>query len=97
MRRNLSGPRAGVVKSCAGSELEPIAHAEGRENVPRMGGIEALGHMRRLRPELPAILLSGYTDADIGTALEAGPTLFLGKPFLGDALLAGLQKLLRPG
>ncbi len=64
--------------------------------MPRLGGAESLRKMRALRADLPAVLLSGYSETDIAGDLSRGPTRFLAKPFLADALLACLAELLQP-
>ena len=62
--------------------------------MPRMNGVDALREMRKLRADLPALLLSGYSEVDLGDDLGTGPTLFLSKPFRSDALLGALEALL---
>ncbi|MBI5834403.1 MAG: response regulator [Armatimonadetes bacterium] len=62
--------------------------------MPGVSGADALAGMRRVRPDLPAVLMSGHSDVDLKAAGVAGtPTAFLTKPFsqarLRDAL-AGL-------
>ncbi|MBK8997180.1 MAG: PAS domain S-box protein [Myxococcales bacterium] len=64
--------------------------------MPRLGGAEALRKMRALRADLPAVLLSGYSETDIAGDLSRGPTRFLAKPFLSSALLECLAELLQP-
>ena len=60
--------------------------------MPRMGGPEALLEMRRVRPEVPVILCSGYDESRVGGASRGdGPDAFLKKPFR----LAGLAEVLR--
>jgi CheY-like chemotaxis protein len=56
--------------------------------MPRMGGDEAFGEMRAIRPEVPVVLCSGYTEQDAldRFALE-GFAGFLQKPFQIDTLL----------
>jgi len=55
--------------------------------MPEMGGRELVEHLRRLRPGLPAIYITGYTDDSrmIG-ALYAPDTRLLEKPFTASAL-----------
>lgn len=46
--------------------------------MPRLGGIEAVQVMRRIRPDLPIVLLTAYDDAGIKReALAAGVTGYL--------------------
>ena len=49
--------------------------------MPDMSGTELLAEVRRLRPELPAILISGYGGPDLAAAAEAaGAQALLSKP-----------------
>lgn len=59
--------------------------------MPRMGGEEALRGMRALRPDLPAILWSGYGERD-QSEIEGLP--FLRKPFSARDLLACVRTTL---
>lgn len=38
-------------------------------NMPGMGGLETLQHLRRIRPELPVLIASGYKDATVDQVL----------------------------
>jgi CheY-like chemotaxis protein len=50
--------------------------------LPGQSGLDAARAFRRLRPELPIVLITGYATAGSETrALEAGATAFLAKPF----------------
>ena len=64
--------------------------------MPRMDGREALRALRQLRPDLPVILSSGYSDQDFiqNLASEKGVT-FLQKPYLLANLRQAVQALLR--
>lgn len=63
--------------------------------MPRMDGREALRAFRRLRPNLPVILSSGYSDQEFIQALAAEPGLtFLQKPYLLANLRQAVQALL---
>ena len=68
--------------------------------MPRMGGEEAFGRMRRLRAEVPVVLVSGYHEED-ATGRFAGEGLagFLQKPFQFDVLVRKVREVLdrRPG
>jgi two-component system, cell cycle sensor histidine kinase and response regulator CckA len=61
--------------------------------MPELSGRELLLRARQLRPELPVVFVSGYTDdvvLDDGDA--ASP--FLAKPFSREALLDAVDKAL---
>jgi signal transduction histidine kinase/HAMP domain-containing protein/AmiR/NasT family two-component response regulator len=50
--------------------------------MPGMGGIELLGEIRKLKPDLPAIIASGYDRADdLSSTTPDHWTRFLQKPF----------------
>jgi CheY-like chemotaxis protein len=64
--------------------------------MPRMDGIEALGRLRALRPDLPVLLSSGYSDG--GEALPPEPGIaFLPKPYRMTDLREALVRLLGEG
>ncbi|MCX6360421.1 MAG: ATP-binding protein, partial [Armatimonadetes bacterium] len=64
-------------------------------SMPRMDGWEALAEIRKLTPGLPAILISGYDQAEVMSGERAEwPDVYLAKPFriaeLRDALRRAL-------
>ena len=63
--------------------------------MPEMSGAEALAAMRRLRPEVPALLCSGYDEKETTRhLLGAGLAGFLQKPFTPEALAAKVKESL---
>jgi two-component system cell cycle sensor histidine kinase/response regulator CckA len=65
--------------------------------MPLMDGAEALRQIRRLRPELPAIICSGYHEQKIGIQFrDLGPVAFIQKPYQISDLSDKLQALLSP-
>ena len=63
--------------------------------MPKMDGLQALEAMRKIRPGLPAILCSGYSERiDELTDLERGKTQFIRKPFRSRSLREKLYTLL---
>jgi CheY-like chemotaxis protein len=65
--------------------------------MPGMNGLALIQEARRRRPELPALLLTGYADAGVRLALEdveAGGTALLRKPVSGAALAERAAALL---
>jgi len=64
-------------------------------DMPHIDGIELLGRCRRLRPELPCLLITGHTGKISSRRLAAIPGMaFLRKPFEKQALLDTLEGLL---
>lgn len=66
--------------------------------MPRMGGEEAYRELRRVRPDVRVLMMSGYNEFEI-QARFAGKGLagFLQKPFKSEELLAKLHDILGPG
>lgn len=63
--------------------------------MPRMGGAETFHEMRRLHPELPIIISSGYDPQEGAAQLaEQGPAVFLDKPYSPQDLIAKVSLLL---
>jgi signal transduction histidine kinase/ActR/RegA family two-component response regulator len=64
--------------------------------MPGIGGRELAGQLRRGRPELPIVFVSGFApDGDPTAALDGGgATTFLAKPFTCDQLLASVRAVL---
>ncbi|HET6330541.1 MAG TPA: ABC transporter substrate-binding protein [Holophagaceae bacterium] len=62
------------------------------QTMPRMSGADAFRAMRRLRPGLPVILSSGFSEEEVGDTLQAeGLDGFLQKPYR----LADLERVVR--
>ncbi len=63
--------------------------------MPRLNGWETLKALRKIRPDIPAILASGYDEASL-MAEDHGekPQVFLSKPYRRDELKAALEKAL---
>ena len=61
----------------------------------RLNGWETLKALRKIRPDIPAILASGYDEASL-MAEDHGerPQVFLSKPYRRDDLKAALEKAL---
>lgn len=63
--------------------------------MPRMNGLEAVSRIRGLRPEVPIIFISGYTDqASLWEADETPPGPLLPKPFSLEELAAETRSAL---
>jgi signal transduction histidine kinase/ActR/RegA family two-component response regulator len=65
--------------------------------MPGMNGLTLIQEARRHRPELPALLLTGYADASVQLTVEdaeTGNTVLLRKPVSGTALAERVAALL---
>jgi signal transduction histidine kinase/CheY-like chemotaxis protein len=64
--------------------------------MPRLSGAETCHLIRQLRPELPVVLTSGYTEPDAGARLDIlGVAGFLQKPFTPAILVKMIQDAVR--
>lgn len=55
--------------------------------MPGLGGRALAGHVQRIRPQVPVVLMSGYTrDAMLHNAELGETSLFVEKPFTPEAL-----------
>lgn len=64
--------------------------------MPVMGGAEALAAMRDERPDVPVLLMSGYTEHEIQQTFAGRASGFLQKPFRAQELYAAVATLLEP-
>jgi PAS domain S-box-containing protein len=65
-------------------------------SMPRMGGSETVRLIRQRSPELPVVLMSGYTEEDVASKIleDLGGTVgFLHKPFLSEDLSSVLRQI----
>ncbi|WP_201196324.1 sigma-54-dependent transcriptional regulator [Pseudomonas fluorescens] len=63
--------------------------------MPGMGGLELLGELNAMDPELPVLLITGHGDVPLAVqAMRAGAYDFLEKPFASDALLDSVRRAL---
>jgi two-component system cell cycle sensor histidine kinase/response regulator CckA len=59
--------------------------------MPRKDGLEVLSEIRKRSQQMPVVLMSGHSEAELGHVLRDGsPTGFLRKPFDMDELSAAL-------
>ena len=66
-------------------------------NMPGMDGLELVREVRRLRPELPVLMVTAYGDEERRhRAGELGAADFLTKPVDFDRLKQQLVQLMRP-
>jgi two-component system, cell cycle sensor histidine kinase and response regulator CckA len=63
--------------------------------MPGMSGPELASHLRKLRPDLRVLYVSGYTDSAIADEDELDAnTAFLNKPFTPDQLVSKVREVL---
>jgi DNA-binding NtrC family response regulator len=63
--------------------------------LPGQDGLEVVREMRRRRPEVPIVLITGYATAEnAARAIDAGATAFLAKPFDDLELLNQVRPVL---
>jgi two-component system cell cycle sensor histidine kinase/response regulator CckA len=63
--------------------------------MPLMSGVEALREMRRLRPDLPVILSSGYNEVEAMRRFEGqGLAGFVQKPYTAERLVKKVKAAL---
>jgi CheY-like chemotaxis protein len=62
--------------------------------MPHMGGAELARSVAGLRPDLPIVFMSGYSDDPVVRSLERAPGLFLAKPFTATALTEKVRSAL---
>lgn len=65
--------------------------------MPRLDGDRALERMRAVRPQLPALVLTGFLVEEVRDRMRHGPPIgFLQKPFTMRGLADALWELLGP-
>ena len=66
--------------------------------MPKMGGRETLIALKELNPDVPVLMISGYTEDDeIRRILEEDSAWFLRKPFQLADLVARVEELVQTG
>ena len=66
--------------------------------MPGMNGRELADRVKQLRPEIPVLYMSGYSDdAILRHGVEAATMQFIGKPFSIKALTSKIRDVLTPG
>ncbi len=63
--------------------------------MPGMSGLELQRELKRRRPALPVVIITGHGDIPMAvSALKAGAVDFLEKPFESDAILGSIDEAL---
>jgi two-component system cell cycle sensor histidine kinase/response regulator CckA len=90
-----NGREALAMTTAAGDEVELVVTDV---IMPDMGGPALAEVLRRSRPELPVLFLSGYTGDDLGrNGIVASEVRFLQKPFSPEALARAVRQALDVG
>ncbi len=64
-------------------------------NMPGMGGLKCIDHLREIRPDCRIIISSGYTGNDeVKLAMDAGAQDFVAKPYSIKDLLPRIQEVI---
>jgi two-component system cell cycle sensor histidine kinase/response regulator CckA len=59
--------------------------------MPKLDGVALLGHLSRLRPSLPVVLMSGYAPPELRERGLDAPCAVLPKPCAPDALVEAVR------
>ena len=105
MKRTLEEAGYGVLEAGSGDEALELIGKKGAASIslvlcdmimPGMTGSELAQHLRELRPGIPVLYTSGFTNGEIEQRglLEPGAA-FLQKPFPPEALVRAVQEHLR--
>lgn len=63
--------------------------------MPRMDGLATLKELKKIRPDLPVLIVTGYHAIDTATAsLKAGAFAYIVKPFEPEQITSAVQKAL---
>ena len=65
--------------------------------MPEIGGIEALGKIKALSPEIPVVMMTAYSSNETASkALDKGAYGYLTKPFDFENLRETIESAVRP-
>jgi len=64
--------------------------------MPNLNGYALVARIRAKWPNMPIILMSGYLPQDAAKTIMKGSVEFIPKPFDAAALIAIVQRLIRP-
>lgn len=65
--------------------------------MPNLGGVKALQELRKVRPDIPVIISSGYNEQDVaGDFTEEIPSMFIQKPFKVEVLRQAIFQSWKP-
>jgi DNA-binding NtrC family response regulator len=64
--------------------------------MPKLHGIEALKQIKKIRPKLPVIVVTGYQSVEMAReALKNGASDYIPKPFESKQILEAVAKVLK--
>jgi len=64
-------------------------------NMPEMNGVELLKETKKVSPELPVLIITGYGNVDLALrCMQAGAADFIEKPLDKDVFLSLIQSIL---
>jgi two-component system invasion response regulator UvrY len=67
-------------------------------NIPGRSGLEVLEEVKKLRPQIPVLVLSAYAEEEFAIrSLKLGASGYLHKSFASDEILAAAKKVLAGG
>lgn len=88
-----------MARDCAQAALEAVAGTEERLDgvvsdvvMPGMDGPALIAALRRRRPALPAVLMSGYVEASARPSVAQPDVVFIAKPFSMRELVAIVEQ-----
>lgn len=63
--------------------------------MPRMDGLTALKELKKLQPELPVLIVTGYESVETATAaIQSGAFDYIVKPFEPEQISRSVEKIL---
>ncbi|WP_170323482.1 response regulator [Cryptosporangium phraense] len=65
-------------------------------DLPGTDGVELLGELRRMHPELPALFVTVLSSGELMTRMQATGCPYLTKPFAAKDLRDAVDELVRP-
>jgi PAS domain S-box-containing protein len=96
--------RAGYKVLLASNGLEALDVAASHPNeidlvltdsmMPEMGGLEMVARLRKTRPDIRVLMMSGYTEQTSASRFGLSEQPFIEKPFAAADLLAAVQRVL---
>lgn len=104
LQEGLARHAPGVTVDLAGDGLEALEQLRRRDialvvtdlKMPRMDGFELLAAVMRAYPDIPVLVISGFTTPDMERlALQGGAVAFVAKPFLVEELAHRIRDMLQ--